>query len=178
MLFPATLVVVLAIKGVNLVLSMTAGGILAISIGIPTGLLKISDVLKFENGTATGSVVDGISGFSGLIIFIFLSYALSHIMTASGAIDLILEKIKENIHSTQQAELINCCVIALSSLALCSTVASQIIAGPNMICHYTVRQTFQMPSRQCSATQCHGEGQVWYSALPAFLWRKPTAGAR
>lgn len=69
MLFPATLVVVLAIKGVNLVLSMTAGGILAISIGIPTGLLKISDVLKFENGTATGSVVDGISGFSGLIIF-------------------------------------------------------------------------------------------------------------
>lgn len=132
MLFPATLVVVLAIKGVNLVLSMTAGGILAISIGIPTGLLKISDVLKFENGTATGSVVDGISGFSGLIIFIFLSYALSHIMTASGAIDLILEKIKENIHSTQQAELINCCVIALSSLALCSTVASQIIAGPIM----------------------------------------------
>lgn len=85
MLFPATLVVVLAIKGVNLVLSMTAGGILAISIGIPTGLLKISDVLKFENGTATGSVVDGISGFSGLIIFIFLSYALSHIMTASGS---------------------------------------------------------------------------------------------
>ena len=132
MLIPAMLVVVLAIKDVNLVLSMMAGGALAILIGIPTGLFRISDLLKFENGTVSGSIVDGISGFSGLIIFIFLSYALSHIMTVSGAIDCLLEKIKENIHSSSQAELVNCAIIAISAVALCNNVASQIIAGPIM----------------------------------------------
>lgn len=132
MLIPALLVVILALKGMNLVMAMSIGGVVAIGIGLPLGLFKVSDIVLFQDGNVSGSFVSGISGFTGLIIFTFLAYALAHAMNASGAVDGLLIKIKRIVKTPQQAEIVNWFIIALSALGLCNNVTSQIVAGPIM----------------------------------------------
>lgn len=132
MLIPAVLVIILAFKGINLILCMAIGGILAVIIGVPTGLMGFSDLVSVKGGVIGGALIDGISGFLGLIVFVILSAAVVHSMIASGAVASLLEKLKRFIKTPQQAEIVNWFVIAISAFGLCNNVTSQIVAGPIM----------------------------------------------
>lgn len=132
MLIPPLIVVIMALKGTNLVLSMSVGSILALCIGLPIGMIRLSNIISFRGETFGGAAIEGMCNFTGLMMLVFLTYALSHIVIASGAMDDILAMLQPKIHNQKMAEIFNWCIIALSSFVLCSNVSSQIVAGPFM----------------------------------------------
>ncbi|WP_270279393.1 Na+/H+ antiporter NhaC family protein [Enterocloster citroniae] len=132
MLVPAILVIVLAFRGINLILCMSMGGVLAVIMGIPSGLLTWSAIIHVTDSGIGGALIEGISGFIGLIVFIILSAAVIQPMISSGAVGSLLGKIKRFIKTPRQAEVTNWFVIALSAFGLCNNVTSQIVAGPIM----------------------------------------------
>ena len=86
------------------------------------------------NGTVGGAITDAISGWYGMIVLIFLVFALAHIMQVSGALAALLEKIERRFVKTKVgAEIVCWCCIAVSALGLCNNITSQIVAGPIML---------------------------------------------
>ena len=136
MLLPAALIVFLALKGRTLIEALTYGGILAIVLGIVTGLMSPASLVSIDTvaGTVGGTITDAITGWYGMIILIFLVFAMAHLMQASGALTLLLEKLEKRFVKTKVGAEIACWVcIALSALGLCNNITSQIVAGPVML---------------------------------------------
>lgn len=136
MLIPAALIVVLAMKGRVLNEALTYGGVLAIVLGLVTGLIDLKSLVSIDTvaGTIGGAITDAINGWYGMVILIFLVFAMAYMMQASGALSLLLGKIEQKFIKTKVgAEIVCWCCIALSALGLCSNITSQIIAGPVML---------------------------------------------
>ena len=136
MLVPAALVVILAMKGRTLIESLSYGGILAIIIGLVTGLLDVQTLISTDRiaGTIGGAITDAIFGWYGMIVLIFLVFALAHIMRASGALEILLEKLERRFVKTKVGAEIFCWFcIALCALGLCNNITPQIVAGPVML---------------------------------------------
>lgn len=96
----------------------------------PASLVSIDTVA----GTVGGTITDAITGWYGMIILIFLVFAMAHLMQASGALTLLLEKLEKRFVKTKVGAEIACWVcIALSALGLCNNITSQIVAGPVML---------------------------------------------
>ena len=136
MLLPAALIVFLALKGRTLIEALTYGGILAIVLSIVTGLMSPASLVSIDTvaGTVGGTITDAITGWYGMIILIFLVFAMAHLMQASGALTLLLEKLEKRFVKTKVGAEIACWVcIALSALGLCNNITSQIVAGPVML---------------------------------------------
>ena len=136
MLIPAALIVFLAMKGKTLIEALTYGGIVAIILGLATGLFDWNLLVAVDtvNGTVGGAITDAISGWYGMIVLIFLVFALAHIMQVSGALAALLEKIERRFVKTKVgAEIVCWCCIAVSALGLCNNITSQIVAGPIML---------------------------------------------
>lgn len=130
MLIPAVLVVVLAIKGWNLLMAITCGMIAVLVIGLPMGLFQFETMFTFENGSASGAFVGGISGFSGLILLVILATGVSYVMQAGGALDVLLEKLKGFAKSVRSAEIINWLLMSASAFALSHSVIAIIVSAP------------------------------------------------
>lgn len=136
MLVPAALIVFLAMKGRTLIEALTYGGILAVAIGLATGLMDLGSLVSIDTaaGTIGGAITDAINGWYGMVILIFLVFAMAYIMQESGALALLLEKVERRFVKTKVgAEIVCWCCIALSALGLCNNITSQIVAGPVML---------------------------------------------
>lgn len=136
MLIPAALIVILAMKGRTLIEALTYGGISAIVLALATGLMDVKTLVTvdFQAGKIGGAITDAITGWYGMIVLIFLVFALAHIMQASGALELVMQKMERKFVKTKVGAEIFCwCCIALSALGLCNNITSQIVAGPVML---------------------------------------------
>lgn len=136
MLIPAALVVFLALKGRTLIEALTYGGILAVVMGLVTGLIEPSSLITMDTtaGTVSGAITDAITGWYGMIVLLFLVFALAYLMQASGALEMLLEKVEKKFVKTRVgAEIVCWFCIAISALGLCNNITSQIVAGPVML---------------------------------------------
>ena len=136
MLIPAALIVFLAMKGRTLIEAQTYGGILAIVIALVTGLMTPESLVAIDTaaGTVGGAITDAITGWYGMVLLIFLVFAMAYIMQASGALEMLMGKIEARFVKTKtQAEIFCWFCIALSALGLCNNITSQIVAGPVML---------------------------------------------
>ena len=136
MLIPAVLIIILALNGKSLMEALSIGGIVAIVIALVSGLLDVNTLVTIDRtaGTVGGTIVDSINGWYGVIILIFLIFALAHIMTESGAMEMALNKVESKFVKTRaHAEIFCWFIIALSAFGLCNNITSQIVAGPIML---------------------------------------------
>jgi len=133
MLIPAVITIVLAFKGKPLIQAITWGIISSLVIGGISGLITMDMVVNVVDGQLGGFVVDGIGGFANIILLIMMIGALSYIMQASGAMDSLLDIIKQKfIKTMKQADIMNFFIIFISAVPLCNGIVAEIIAGPLM----------------------------------------------
>lgn len=130
MLIPAALVIVLAIRGWNLVQAITVGMISVLVIGLPMKLFSFDAMFHFESGAISGAFVSGISGFTGLILLVILATGVSYVMQAGGALELLLEKLTGLAKTVRSAEIINWLIMSVSAFALSHSVIAIIVASP------------------------------------------------
>ena len=130
MLIPAALVIVLALKGWNLVQAITCGMIAVMVIGLPLNLFTFEEMFTFADGSVDGPFISGITGFLDLILLVILATGLSYIMQAGGSLELLLNKLKKLAKSVRSAEIINWLIVSVAAFALSHSVISIIVAAP------------------------------------------------
>lgn len=133
MAIPALVVILLALRGASLMYAITIGMIGVFVIGLPTGLLNLQDVfyLDPETGALGGAFVEGVAGFAYLILLVLLVTGISYIMQCSGALNILMNKLRGNVIKTARgAEVTMWSIMAVSAAVLSTSVVAIIAAAP------------------------------------------------
>lgn len=92
LLIPTFVVVGLAFRRVNIFMSLAAGIVLSVAIGLSLGLFAFSDIVRVDSRGAGGAVVDGIGSMSGICILLVVAVALSGVAVGSGCMEALERK--------------------------------------------------------------------------------------
>ena len=133
LLVPFALVIFLALSGNHILVTLTWGILLALLIGLPLGLLEVSDVLFFdvENKIVGGALVDGIAGYLAMAILILLIVAGGHIMRLGGAMDALIDGLTSFIQkSVARAEVVIWGIVFSLNAFITINTAAEITAAP------------------------------------------------
>ncbi|MCZ6695008.1 MAG: hypothetical protein O7A63_00570 [Acidobacteria bacterium] len=93
LLVPFALVIVLALRGRHILVTLTWGILAAVGIALAFGLTTPDRILLIDPvaGRVGGALVDGIAGYISLSILILMIVAGGHIMRLGGALDAIVD---------------------------------------------------------------------------------------
>lgn len=134
MLLPFVLVLVLALSGQHLITSLTWGILGSIPVLIVAGTGAFSDIIGFDpesDTVITGALVQGVNGYITLAILILLILAGAHLLTVSGAMEAITEKLMGWIRqSVRRAEVAIWGIVALLNTGITINTAAEIAAAP------------------------------------------------
>ncbi len=162
MIIPAAVTVFLAFKGYNLIQAISVGVAAVFIIGLPLNMFELDAMLSFKDGVFGGAIVDGVSGFTGLILLIILATGVSYIMQAGGAMERLLDKLQKFATSVRSAEVINWVIMSISASCLGQSIVSIIVGGPLV---RTIGDRFKISRLRlanfCSAVHC-----MWGHSLP------------
>lgn len=131
------LVIVLVIKGMDLVPALLIGTLSAIIIGLSIGTMKFEDVYTTDGGI----IVGGIEGMVGIIIFSALMFCMIQMMKESGVIEVFTSYITSIAKTPRSAELaiILICIITTImvpsntvAMVMCGSIVRQIIESQRM----------------------------------------------
>ncbi len=133
LLVPFALVIMLALSGFHIIVTLTWGILLAIGLQLGLGLSAASDIvfIDAESDIVGGALVDGITGYIGLAILVLLIVAGGHIMKLGGALDALVGAMRRFAgRSVARAEsAIWSLVFSLNSFITINT-AAEITAAP------------------------------------------------
>jgi Na+/H+ antiporter NhaC len=133
LLAPFALVIVLALRGHHILVSLTWGIVTAIALEMALGLAAPTDILFFDPDTDTvgGALVDGIAGYLGLSMLILLIVAAGHIMRLGGALDAMIDGLKRFAkESVARAEVAIWSIVFSLNAFITINTAAEIAAGP------------------------------------------------
>ena len=131
LLIPTILVIILAIKGLNIFAALGSGIITAIVIGVAAGLFPLSDLFSLKDGAVTGAIPEGVAGMTTVSIVLILVVAMGNMLVKSGCMDTIVEWLNEKVIKTPRgAEVV---IWALASIfgiliAAINTIANICVA--------------------------------------------------
>lgn len=162
MLIPAALTVFFAFRGWNLLQALSVGMAAVFIIGLPLDMFNIEDMLCFKEGAFSGAIVDGVSGFTNLILLVILATGVSYIMQAGGALEALLDKLQKLAKTVRSAEIINWCIMSVSAFCLSQCVVSIIVAAPLI---RTIGDRFKL-NRCRMANFCDSVHCMWGYSLP------------
>lgn len=131
MLIPVAALLLVLLLFKNVFLGLLTGIATAITVGIASGSFAITDVFRIDKGDSVLSSVDGaaISGVTGvlpLVIFFLLVFALTEVLTRSGALELLLNTALRRIGRSPRR-------VELSSWALVSGANLLTAGGPTFV---------------------------------------------
>lgn len=130
LLIPTILVILLAVKGINIFAALGTGIITAIVIGLAAGLFPVSALISLHDGTVTGAIPEGVAGMVSVSIVLILVVAMGNLLIESGCMDAIVTWLNEKVIKTPKgAEL------AIFSL---TTIFGILIAAINTIANICV----------------------------------------
>ncbi len=134
MLAPFILVLVLALSGQHLITSLTWGILASIPVMIIAGTGAFSEIIGFDTESdtvITGALVEGVNGYITLAILILLILAAAHLLTVSGAMETITQKLMGWIRqSVRRAEVAIWGIVALLNTGITINTAAEIAAAP------------------------------------------------
>ena len=162
MLIPAALTVFFAFKGWSLLHAISVGMAAVFVIGLPLGLFNIEDMLCFQDGSFSGAIVDGVSGFTNLILLVILATGVSYIMQAGGALEALLGQLQKLAKSIRTAEVINWCIMSVSAFCLSQSVVAIIVGAPLV---RSIGDRFKL-NRCRMANFCDSVHCMWSYSLP------------
>jgi Na+/H+ antiporter NhaC len=120
------------VRGRHLVPAMMYSLALAIAVGLPAGLLQVSDLVTIDSDTFTagGVFVTGIEGMVGVAVFAVFLMALVRTLEAGGLVDWFVVRVSRFATSARRAELsIVTSTLGLNALTGANT-PSMVILGP------------------------------------------------
>ena len=122
LVLPYVTVVVLAVCGVNVLLTLTIGILLTGLIGIFTGAYDVFGWFSAMN--------EGMMGMSELIIVTLLAGGMLEIIRYNGGINLIIKALTCNIHSSRGGELSIAALTCLVNVCTANNTVAIITTGP------------------------------------------------
>lgn len=84
-MIPTLVVIILAVKGVNIFASLGTGSILAIVIGLGAKLFKPSDLICIKDGAISGTITGGVSGMFNVSILLMIVVSMGELLIAPDA---------------------------------------------------------------------------------------------
>lgn len=97
LLIPTAIVIILAVKGVNLFIALTFGIISAILIGLPAKLFTFSELIRIEDGSVLGAVPEGVSGMVTVSILLMIVVAMGQLLIRSRCMSTTVEWLEKNV---------------------------------------------------------------------------------
>lgn len=80
LLIPTAVVIIMAIKGRGIYVSLTTGILLAILIGMAAGLFSFSDLIAIKDGAVVGAIPEGVSGMTTVCILLIILVSMGNIL--------------------------------------------------------------------------------------------------
>lgn len=107
LMLPYLAVILLAVSGVNVLVSLTAGILLSVLVGLGTGTIAPVEVMAKAS--------EGISGMSDLIIVTLLAGGLLELIRQRGGIDFIVERLTRRVSGKRSGELSFAALVGLAN---------------------------------------------------------------
>lgn len=107
LMLPYLEVILLAVSGVNVLVSLTAGILLSVLVGLGTGTIAPVEVMAKAG--------EGISGMSDLIIVTLLAGGLLELIRQRGGIDFIVERLTRRVSGKRSGELSFAALVGLAN---------------------------------------------------------------
>ena len=120
-IIPYLLVLIMAIAGVNVAATLTAGILATGIIGVATGTPLFDWV---------GSMGDGILGMGELIIVTLLAGGMLELIRRGGGVDFIIAKLTRRVNSRRGAELCIAALVSMANLCTANNTIAIITTGP------------------------------------------------
>ena len=130
LLIPTLVVIILAVKGVNIFASLGTGSILAIVIGLGAKLFKPSDLICIKDGAISGTITSGVSGMFNVSILLMIVVSMGELLIASGCMEAVVDWLNNSVIKTERG--------AEISMFCLSTVFGILIAAINTIANICV----------------------------------------
>ncbi|OCB78736.1 Na+/H+ antiporter NhaC family protein [Flavobacterium crassostreae] len=119
---PYVLVVVLALMGINVFLTLLTGTILAGIIGYFSGV--------FTGITFAQKLYEGFTGMTDIFLLSMLTGGLAAMVAKAGGIDYLLDQIKKRIKNKKSAQTGIGVLVGCANLAIANNTVSIVITGP------------------------------------------------
>lgn len=123
---PYILVLVLALVGLNVFITLAVGMLSALAIGVATGGIGFMAGIQ--------SVYGGFSGMFEIFLLAFFTGGLSHMVAINGGIEWALQKIQAMIKGRKSAEIGIAALVGLADVATANNTVAIVIAGPVAKC--------------------------------------------
>ena len=107
LMLPYLAVILLAVSGVNVLVSLTAGILLSVLVGLGTGTIAQVEVMAKAG--------EGISGMSDLIIVTLLAGGLLELIRQRGGIDFIVDRLTRRVSGKRSGELSFAALVGLAN---------------------------------------------------------------
>ena len=107
LMLPYLAVILLAVSGVNVLVSLTAGILLSVLVGLGSGTIAPVEVMAKAG--------EGISGMSDLIIVTLLAGGLLELIRQRGGIDFIVEQLTRRVSGKRSGELSFAALVGLAN---------------------------------------------------------------
>lgn len=107
LMLPYLAVILLAVSGVNVLVSLTAGILLSVLVGFGSGTIAPVEVMAKAG--------EGISGMSDLIIVTLLAGGLLELIRQRGGIDFIVERLTRRVSGKRSGELSFAALVGLAN---------------------------------------------------------------
>ena len=121
-ILPYIVVLVTALIGLNVVLVLLLGTIVAGVIGFATGSLTLA--------TYSAGITDGISGMASIIIVTIILRGLTGIAKEYGGIDWLVEKMGKHMHTRRSAEYGMCLLTGLVDMSMGNNTMAILVSAP------------------------------------------------
>ena len=130
LLIPTILVIVLAIKGINIFAALGTGIITASVIGLAAGLFPASALFSMKDGVISGAIPEGVAGMTTVSIVLILVVAMGNMLVKSGCMEAIVDWMNNTIIKTPRGAEVAIWVLA--------TIFGILIAAINTIANICV----------------------------------------
>lgn len=131
LLLPTFIVMVLALRKVNIFVSLFVGIVTAIAIGLGLHLFGFSTLVSVENSSVGGAIVEGIGGMTSICLLLMVVVSLTGLILRSGCMEWMMEKLNDGVgHSQRKTELAIFTMVSLAGIliAAVNTIANICVA--------------------------------------------------
>ena len=119
LLISTFLVIIMAIKGINLFVSLSVGIVSAIVIGCIAKLFDLSSLCTIKDGQVSGAIPDGIAGMTAVSILLIVVVSMGELLIESGCLNDILNWLNEKVIKTPKgAEKVMYVLITIFSILI------------------------------------------------------------
>ncbi|MDY6065617.1 MAG: Na+/H+ antiporter NhaC family protein [Finegoldia sp.] len=154
---PYVLVIVTALMGMNVLLVLFSGTLLAGIIGMIYG--------KFDVILLSNTIFEGFTGVLDIFLLSMFTGGLAYMVRKHGGIDWIIMKVKKIIKGTKSAETAILALVGLTNVAVANNTVSILITG--QVASEITKEYDVKPSRVASildTTSCVIQGIIPYGA--------------